>query len=438
MIRAPGATADPVSHRGHGPGDATAGERPRLGARGLLATAWRMLLIAALLGCVPFLILALARLPSSSVLFDFRGGLYNAGRDIIHGLSPYQPGFLAHQAAIMRAGGIAQGETPQRAFSIPVYPAPANLAVIPLSLLPFWLAGTLYTLLSIAAMILGLALLGVRDWRCIAVALISWPFTYGLYLGALGPFLLLGSAIAWHRRATLWPPAIAIALLVITKVFPWPLGIWLLITKRFRTLALAIAIGAVLTLAAWAAIGFHGLAQYPHMLSDLSFIQAGRAVSLVAVLIAIGLPSGAASAVAIAAAAALLGFAWRIAKRPDGDRTAFGLAIIAALTATPIVWEHYMVLLFIPIALITPRLSAIWFLPLCTPLITVTSGAIAPFSSNLQVGNDNTLRSAVLWLLLESLVLLRLCLGESELHTLRVRLRLRSPSSTAAASLKRA
>jgi len=422
-----------MSHRGHEMGGATGHGRPRLGPRGLLTLGWRMLLIAALLSCVPFLILALARLPGSSVLFDFRGGLYNAGRDIIHGLSPYQPGFLAHQAAIMRAGGRAVGESADNPFSIPVYPAPANLAVVPLSLLPFWLAGTLYTLLSVAAMILGLALLGVRDWRCIALALISWPFTYGLYLGALGPFLVLGAAIAWHWRAQLWPPAIAIALLVITKVFPWPLGIWLLITRRFRTLALAIAIGAVVTLAAWAAIGFHGLAQYPHMLSNLSFIQEGRAVSLVAVLIAIGLP-----AVAIAAAAALLGFAWHISKRPDGDRTAFGLAIIATLTATPIVWEHYMVLLFVPIALITPRLSAIWFLPLCTPLITVTSGAIAPFSSNLQVGNDNTLRSAVLWLLLESLVLLRLCLGESELHTLRVRLRLRSPSSTAAASLKRA
>jgi len=412
------------------------GDGATIRGRVLVSAGWRALLLTALFGSTALLLLAIP--DTHRTLFDFRGGLYNAGRDIIHGLSPYQPGFLAHQAAIMRAGGIAQGETSQHAFSIPVYPAPANLAVVPLSLLPFWLAGTLYTLLSVAAMILGLALLGVRDWRCIALALISWPFTYGLYLGALGPFLVLGAAIAWHWRATLWPPAIAIAWLVITKLFPWPLAIWLLITRRFRTFALALAIGAVITLVAWAAIGFHGLAQYPHMLSNLSFIQEGRAVSLVAVLIAIGLPAGAASAAAIAAALALLGFAWRIAQRPDGDRTAFGLAIIAALTATPIVWEHYMVLLFIPIALITPRLSAIWFLPLCTPLITVTSGAIAPFSSNLQVRNDSTLRSAVLWLLLESLVLLRLCLGESELQTLRVRLRLRSPSSTAAASLKRA
>jgi hypothetical protein len=406
------------------------GDAPVIRGRVLMSAGWRALLLTALFASTALLLLAIPDI--HGLLFDFKGGLYNAGRDITHGHSPYQPGFLAHQAAIMRAGGIAQGETPQHAFSIPVYPAPANLAVVPLSLLPFWLAGTIYTLLSIAAMILGLKLLEVTDWRCVALALISWPFTFGLYLGAVGPFLLLGAAITWRWRARLWPPAIAVALLVVTKVFPWPLGIWLLITRRFKTLALAIALGALITLAAWAAIGFHGMAQYPLMLSNLSFIQEGRAVSLVAVLLATGLPAGAASAVALAAAIALLAFAWRIAQRPDGDRRAFGLAIMAALTSTPIVWEHYMVLLFVPIALISPRFSWIWLLPLCSPIITVTAAAIAPLSSRVQVVDPNTLRSAVLWLALEAVVLVRLCFSDADLRGMRARLRLRSPSSAAA------
>jgi hypothetical protein len=411
------------------------GDAPTIRGRVLVSAGWRAVLLTTLVGSTVLLLLAIPDTHGS--LFDFRGGLYNAGRDIIHGHSPYQPGFLAHQAAIIRAGGIAQGETTQHAFSIPVYPAPANLAVVPFSLLPFWLAGTIYTLLSIAATIIGLRLLGVGDWRCLALALVSWPFTFGLYLGAVGPFLLLGAAVAWRWRARLWPPAIAIALLVTTKVFPWPLGIWLLITRRFKTLTLAIAIGAVTTLAAWAAIGFHGMAQYPQMLSDLSFIQEGRAVSLVAVLLAIGVPAGAASAVAIAAAVALLGFAWRIAQRPDGDRRAFGLAIMAALTSTPIVWEHYMVLLFVPIALVSPRFSALWLLPLCTPIITVTSAAIVPLSSKVSVVDPDTVRSAVLWLLLEAVVLLRLCLTDAELRAWSVRLRLRSRSSASATALRR-
>ena len=395
-----------MSDRGHETAAEAARGRRRPGRRGLLAAGGRALLIVAMLGCVPFFVLALVHLPGGSLLFDFRGGLYNAGTAIIHGRSPYQPAFLAHQAAIMRAGGVAQGETFRNPFSIPVYPAPANLAVIPFSLLPFWLAGTLFMLLSIAAMMIGIALLGVRDWRCIALTLLCWPFIYGLYLGALGPFLVLGAGVAWRWRARLWPPAIAVAALVVTKIFPWPLAIWLLITRRLRTLALAVAIGLVATLAAWAATGFDGFAQYPQMLSNLSFIQEGRAVSLVAVLLAIGFPAGGADAVALATTATLLALAWRIARRPDGDRKAFGLAIIAALTCTPIVWDHYMVLLFVPIALSSPRCSAIWFLPLSTPVI------LGLWIAVFHIPAANTLGSAVLWLVLEAVVAVELCRHE--------------------------
>jgi len=129
----------------------------------MLATGARALLIVAMFAsCVMFL-LGMSGIKRHALLFDFKGGLYDAGHQIVHGQDPYRPDFLAAQAAILRAGGIAQGETSSNAFSIPVYPAPINLAVVPLSLLPFWLAGVVFTLLSIGAMVLGLRLLGVRD-----------------------------------------------------------------------------------------------------------------------------------------------------------------------------------------------------------------------------------------------------------------------------------
>ena len=58
---------------------------------------------------------------------------------------------------------------------------------------------------------------------------------------------------------------------------------------------------------------------------------------------------------AIAAGVGLLGLAWRFAQRPDSERQVFCLALVAALSASPIVWDHYMVLLFVPIALVSPR-----------------------------------------------------------------------------------
>jgi hypothetical protein len=373
----------------------------------------RALLIVALLGAGLMAVLGMSAIPSHDLLFDFKGGLYDAGRQILHGHSPYRPGFLETQAAIMRAGGIAIGETTLHAFSIPVYPAPINLAVVPFSLLPFWLAGVLFTVLSIGAMVLGLRLLGVRDWRCFAVALLSWPFLYGLDLGALGPLLVLGAGIAWRWRDRLWPPAIALASIVVAKVFPWPLGIWLLVTKRFRTLALAVVIGGVACFAAWAVIGFDGLAQYPRMLSNLSQIEQGRAVSLVAVLLALGFSAALAKAVALAATAALLGLAWRFARRPGGDAQAFGLAVIAALTSSPIVWEHYMVLLFVPIALVSPRFSKLWLVPVCTPLIVAISAAVVPLGSSKGLDRQLSVREAVLWLVLEAIIGYRVCRSRS-------------------------
>ena len=52
------------------------------------------------------------------------------------------------------------------------------------------------------------------------------------------------------------------------------------------------------------------------------------------------------------------------ARGPEGDRRALSVAVAGALLATPVLWLHYLVLLFVPIALARPRLSALWFAPL--------------------------------------------------------------------------
>lgn len=364
--------------------------RQPLGPLRLLDVSWRAAVIATLITVTVILLVLLTNNFGAPFLFDFKGDLYNAGQAIIHGRNPYRASFLDTLASIQRAGG-----TSPTTFAVPVYAAPALLASVPLSLLPFWLAGGVFTMLSIGALILGLRLLGVRDWRCFTLALISWPFLLGVYFGNLGPLLLLGAAIAWRWRDSLWPPALAIASIVLAKVFPWPLAVWLLVTRRFRVLALTALITVVGLFAAWAVIGFDGMAEYPRMLANLSFVEEGKSTSLVALLMGTGVPAGLARIAALAVTAALLGTAWRLAHRPDGDRRALGLAVIAALTGSPIVWEHYLVLLFIPIALISPTLSAIWFVPVLTGLVPTP--------------NPHSLPQMLVWVGLEALVVARVC-----------------------------
>jgi hypothetical protein len=389
------------------------GHRRKLLAVRTLRTRWFWRTASAALALCGLLVvgplLAASLFAHGKELFDFRGGLYNAGVAILHGHSPYQPGFLEHQAAVLRAGGVARGETFKGAFSIPVYPAFPNVLVVPLSLLPLWIAGTLYTLASAAAMGAGLRLLGVRDWRCFALVACSWPFLYGLYLGAIGPFLVLGAGIAWHWRERLWPPALAIAAVVAAKIFPWTLGVWLLVTRRYRALALTVAAGAAITFGAWAVIGFHGLSRYPQMLSNMSFLQEGRADSIVTVLRVAGVSSQTAGFCAIIAAVAILGLAWRLSHGEDGDRRAFGLAVLAALASTPIVWDHYMVLLFVPIALCSPRFSPLWLGPLIASTLWIGSTAIIKDGHHVEAASPNALRGAVIYLFLQLVVGFVLC-----------------------------
>lgn len=361
-----------------------------LGARRLAAIAWRVAIGTAVLASA--VVFAIRLVQSGALLFDFKGDLFRAGQAILRGQSPYHPRYLAALAELKRAGGMLPS-----AFAVPVYPAPLLLAAVPFSLLPYLLSGVLFMVLMGGAMISGLRLLGVRDWRCMAVALASWPFLFGLVIGALGPVLVLGIGLAWHFRARLWTPAIAISSVVIAKVFPWTLLVWLFVTRRFRTLALTLVIGIASLFAAWAVIGFAGMSEYPRMLANLSFVERGSGVSLVAALLGAGVPGGVAEVVALAAGLLLLGAAYRFARRPGGEAQALGLSVIAALTASPIVWAHYLVLLFVPIALASPRLSAIWFVPLLSGLIPKP--------------NPHSAGQMLFWFSLEATVAVYVCLS---------------------------
>jgi hypothetical protein len=353
--------------------------RQPLGRRRLIrAAALTAMVTAALCGS---LVPTAATLPQDRAFqFDFRGDLYAAGRAIVDGRTPYDQSLLEREAAIMRAGGTAP------TVASPRWPPPILIAMLPLSLLPFGLAAGAFMALSLAALILALRLFGVRDWRCVAIACVSWPSLQNLWLGNISSLVFLGTALAWRCRARTPALAGAVAGVIALKLFVWPLAIWLLVTRRLRALALASASGLVLVLAAWALIGFAGLSGYPRMLANVAYIGERKGPSLVGTLLAAGLPVWSARMIAVGLAGAMLALAWRLRRAPDGDRRAFALAVMASLTATPVLWYHYLLLLFVPIALLSPAISPMWFLPLLVPvfpaLVTV-SATDAPAWANL-------------------------------------------------------
>jgi Glycosyltransferase family 87 len=308
-------------------------------------------------------------------LYDFNGGLYQAGNAIVNGRSPYHATYVERRASLNRSHG-----SDAAVLSVPVYPPPVLLAAVPFSLLPYRVAGVLFTVLSIAGLIGGLYFLGARDWRCFGVAFASWPVLHGLMLGGLTPVLVLAVGLAWRWRTRVAATGLAVAAVITAKLFPWPLFFWLVTTRRLRAAALVAAMVIIGTISAWAAIGFAGMSDYPHMLAGLDSLSAGAGVSLVAGLLAVGLHATVAHILALTVASMVLVAAWLARRSPDADRRAMGLAVVAALIASPIAWPHYFALLFVPIALSSPRLSPLWFAPLLAWLAPVAQSTGHPWA----------------------------------------------------------
>jgi Glycosyltransferase family 87 len=271
----------------------------------------------------------------------FRG----ASRSVLHGHSPYpaaDPSALVHNDRF-------------------VYPPITALLVAPLAVLPNLAGQVLILLLALACVLLALRLLGVRDWRCYGLALLTAPVLDTMSLGALSSAMLLGVAAAWRYRDRPYVAAPVTALTAVAKLFAWPLFVWLLATRRLKTGFAAAAVSVVLLVGGWAAIGFAGLHGYPHLLRVLSRVEAVQSYSLVGLFRLEGTAATALTALLAVAVVVAVVFA---ARGPEGDRRALSVAVAGALLATPVLWLHYLVLLFVPIALARPRLSALWFAPL--------------------------------------------------------------------------
>ena len=76
---------------------------------------------------------------------------------------------------------------------------------------------------------------------------------------------------------------------------------------------------------------------------------------------------------------ALASVAWAAAVGRSNDFLAFRLAIAASFVLSPIVWDHYYVLLLVPLALRWPRLSGVWFLAMWINLDTSAMSNAVPW-----------------------------------------------------------
>jgi len=296
-----------------------------------------------------------------AAIFAYLVGLYHPHPGTIDGKYFPDGGFLFDLHVMWKAGhDVVTGHSPYPF----VYPAPAVILMVPFGVLPWKAAVVAFTIVLVAAMILALRLLGIRDWRCYGAALASVPMFGSLAVGSLSPLLVLAAAMAWRYRDRRFVVAAAIAGAVVTKIFLWPLLVWLVATRRVRSAATTIVLGVVTVFGCWAMIGFAGLRGYPHQVGHVAGLEQYQSYSGLALAHSLGLSHTAARLAMLAVGACVLVAIAFVARQGDGDRRAFVLAIGAALLLSPIVWMHYLLLLFVPIALYQRRFGLAWALPL--------------------------------------------------------------------------
>ena len=297
------------------------------------------------------------------VAFDFRV-YYDAAEAVLRGDSPYQS-LDASDAAVARGY---------------VYPPLTALLAIPLTVVSPEIAGVLVMALLVAGVLGVLYVLGVRDWRCYGLVLLWPPVISAIQTGSVTVFLALGAALVWRFRDRTLVSAASLGATLAVKTILWPVAVWLAVTRRVAASLLSFVVAGALVVGSWAAIGLTGMADYPEVVRRLQRTVELDSYTAYVVALDAGASPSVARAVWIALGAALLVAVVVVARRGD-DRSAFVLAIAAALALTPIVWLHYFALLVVAAAVAQPRLGALWFVPLAM-VVTPGSGQPTPFETS--------------------------------------------------------
>jgi len=291
------------------------------------------------------------------VAYDFRGAFLPAARAVAHGRSPFGPATVA-------------ALKPGTAF---VYPPVAAFIFTPFTWVPTLVASYAFTVLVLACAPATLYVLGVRDWRCYGASLIWAPVYESVHLGALSLPLALLLAVVWRYRNRVAPVAAALGGAIALKIFVWPALVWLGATRRWKSLGAVMLATAALVVVPWAALGFAGFTEYPHMLRVLSSIEAPEGYTVGVIVKKLGLGWGVGQAISYAAGLLLLAAAARAGMRRQ-DQTSFVLVVCAALVLSPILWVHYFALLLVPVAIMSPTFGLAWLLPIALVASPATPG----------------------------------------------------------------
>ena len=330
---------------------ADVGARPRLGAA--LA---RLLPVFAVLAFAAGVGLTLA-VAGETLGYDFLA-YHAAATRLLDGQPAYDTSYEA-------AGG----------FGLFYYPPTFIPLVLPFGLLAPGVATWIWIALLLVAFAAGVAAMPVRPsvkWLTVLLAGLSWPFLYAVKLGQVGPLLFLLFAVGWRSLDRGVLLGVTGGLGAAIKMQPGVILAWALLTRRWAAVVSGAAVLAALALLATLLAGARAWTDFVALIGQVGDpITTPHNFTPGAVAFQLGVDAGLATVVqwtsmALAAAAVVI-TALRM-----GAASSYLVAIIASQLLSPIVWDHYALVLLLPVAWLVDRgWSWAVLIPLATSLFLV-------------------------------------------------------------------
>ena len=243
-------------------------------------------------------------------------------------------------------------------FAIYLYPPPFALAVVPFTFLPGSVGTWAWLGALVAAFLAGTAILPVRPsvrWAVILLAALSFPFLYSVKLGQVGPLLYLCFAVGWRSLDRPVGLGLAVAAGALAKVQPGLLFGWMLLTRRWRAILVGLVACGAAAVIATLITGAATWMDYLVLLGRVSQpVPTPKNMTPGAVAWRAGASLEIATAIqwaAVIATVAITLFAWL---RRDAA-TGFVVGMVASQLVSPLLWDHYAMLLLLPVALLLER-----------------------------------------------------------------------------------
>ena len=291
-------------------------------------------------------------------------------------------------------------------FAIFLYPPMFALAFVPFALLPDAAGLWLWEGLAIASFLVGVAILPVRPgvrWGVLLLGALDWPLLYAVKLGQVGPLLFLLFAVGWRCLDRAVPLGLSMATGAMVKVQPLILLVWAGLTGRWRAVAVSVVTLACASLVAMFVFGPAVWGDYVALLRQVSSpVTTPHNFTPGAIAYQAGMSEAAAGALQVVVMIAVVALVL-VSTRISTAEVSFLTAVVASQLLSPLLWDHYAVVLLLPVAWLLERrqwwavaiplatsLPLIGFVPAAVYPAVFAVGFVAPFAVDLAVRRPRT------------------------------------------------